>query len=305
MSIKEAVMKGIILAGGAGTRLQPATHVVSKQLLPVYDKPLIYYPLSVLMLAQIRDILIISTPEDVSSFQQLLDDGSRLGLNFSYATQAQPNGLAEAFRIGADFIGTDPVTLILGDNIFWGQGLSDNLRTQISTVENDGGCVLFGHRVTQPERYGVAEVGASGELLNIEEKPVRPRSDLAVTGLYIYDNNVIEIARDLKPSKRGELEITDVNMAYVRDHSARLFDFGRGFTWLDTGTNDSMIEAGIFVQALEHRQGLRIACLEEIALRLGYITPDQCLGLGLEMPNSGYGQYITALAKSFGASPSS
>lgn len=297
-------MKGIILAGGAGTRLQPATHVVSKQLLPVYDKPLIYYPLSVLMLAGIRDILVISTPEDLPSFRRLLGDGSRLGLNFSYETQAQPNGLAEAFTIGADFIGDDSVSLILGDNIFWGQGLPEHIRRGTSIVDADGGCVLFGHRVSQAERYGVAEIDENGALLNIEEKPAQPRSNLAVTGLYIYDNHVVEIARDLKPSRRGELEITDVNMAYVRNKKARLVDFGRGFTWLDTGTNDSMIEAGIFVQALEHRQGLRIACIEEIALRCGYITPDQCLALGLEMPNSGYGQYIAALAKSFGAGPS-
>jgi glucose-1-phosphate thymidylyltransferase len=295
-------MKGIILAGGAGTRLQPATRVVSKQLLPVYDKPLIYYPLSVLMLAGIRDILVISTPEDMPSFQRLLRDGSWLGIKFSYETQAQPNGLAEAFRIGADFIENDPVSLILGDNIFWGQGLSGIIRRSISIVDTDGGCVLFGHRVSQAERYGVAEVDENGTLLNIEEKPVHPRSNLAVTGLYIYDNDVVEIARDLKPSRRGELEITDVNMAYIQQKKARFFDFGRGFTWLDTGTNDSMIEAGLFVQAVEHRQGLRIACVEEIALRCGYITPDQCLSLALEMPNSGYGQYLAVLAKSFGAS---
>lgn len=294
-------MKGIILAGGAGTRLQPATHVVSKQLMPVYDKPLIYYPLSVLMLAGIREILVISTPEDIGSFERLLGDGARLGLSFSYATQLQPNGLAEAFKIGADFIGQDPVTLILGDNIFWGQGLSGTLQRAIGDIESDGGCALFGHRVREAERYGVAEVDADGRLLGIEEKPAQPRSNLAVTGLYVYDNDVVEIARGLKPSNRGELEITDVNMAYVENQRARLVDFGRGFTWLDTGTNDAMIEAALFVQALEHRQGLRIACVEEIALRLDYITPDQCLALGLEMPNSGYGQYVTSVAKLFGA----
>jgi glucose-1-phosphate thymidylyltransferase len=298
---KGVVVKGIILAGGAGTRLHPATHVVSKQLLPVYDKPLIYYPLSVLMLAGIRDILVISTPDDMPSFQRLLQDGARWGLNFSYATQAKPNGLAEAFKIGADFIGNDSVSLILGDNIFWGQGLPENVRRGTDAVETSGGCVLFGHRVSEAERYGVAETDDNGVLINIEEKPAHPRTNLAVTGLYIYDNDVIEIARGLRPSKRGELEITDLNMAYIRQRKARLFEFGRGFTWLDTGTNDSMMEAGIFVQAVEHRQGLRIACVEEIALRLGYISADQCVALGLEMPNSGYGQYIVALAKSFGA----
>ncbi|MBN6036219.1 glucose-1-phosphate thymidylyltransferase RfbA [Amycolatopsis sp. 195334CR] len=291
-------MKGIVLAGGSGTRLHPITQAVSKQLLPVYDKPMIYYPISVLMFAGIRDILIISTPADLPNFQRLLGDGSKFGLNFSYAEQPSPNGLAEAFVIGADFVGGDDVALVLGDNIFYGQGFSSRLQTEVSTLD---GCVLFGYPVKDPERYGVGEVNADGKLVSIEEKPAHPKSNKAITGLYFYDNEVVEIARSLKPSPRGELEITDVNLAYLRAGRAKLVDLGRGFAWLDTGTHDSLLEAGQFVQVLEHRTGVRIACLEEVALRMGFITADECFALGAALAKSGYGDYLMAVAKSAGA----
>jgi glucose-1-phosphate thymidylyltransferase len=292
------LMKGIVLAGGSGTRLHPITQAVSKQLLPVYDKPMIYYPMSVLMLAGIRDILIISTPADLPNFDKLLGNGGQFGLNLSYAEQPSPNGLAEAFIIGADFVGDDDVALVLGDNIFYGQGFSSRLQNEVSALD---GCVLFGYPVKDPERYGVGEVGESGKLISIEEKPLKPRSNKAITGLYFYDNKVVEIARALKPSPRGELEITDVNLTYMREDRAKLVDLGRGFAWLDTGTHDSLLEAGQFVQVLEHRTGVRIACLEEVALRMGYIDADQCFALGIKLSKSGYGDYLMAVARSAGA----
>jgi glucose-1-phosphate thymidylyltransferase len=291
-------MRGIVLAGGAGTRLHPITRAVSKQLLPVYDKPMIYYPLSTLMLSGIRDILVITTPHEQDQFIRLLGDGSEVGLNLSYAEQPEPNGLAEAFRIGADHIGSQTAALVLGDNIFYGHGLGGQL-TEAAGLTS--GCLLFGYNVRDPERYGVAEADASGKLISIEEKPTNPRSNLAVTGLYFYDNDVIEIARDLKPSARGELEITDLNNVYVERGSARLIDLGRGTAWLDTGTHDSLIQAGQFVQVLEHRQGVRIACIEEIALHQGFIDAAQAYRLGESLAKSGYGQYVMEVARAAGA----
>ncbi|MDQ3577132.1 MAG: glucose-1-phosphate thymidylyltransferase RfbA [Actinomycetota bacterium] len=291
-------MKGIVLAGGSGTRLHPITQAVSKQLLPVYDKPMIYYPLSVLMLAGIREILIISTPIDLPNFRRLLGDGSRLGVTFTYAEQAEPNGLAEAFVIGEDFIGDDRVALVLGDNIFFGHGFSQQLATSVDTLD---GALLFGYRVKDPQRYGVGEVDATGRLVSIEEKPAKPKSNRAITGLYFYDNDVVKIAKGLTPSARGELEITDVNLEYLRQGRAHLLDLGRGFAWLDTGTHDSMLEAGQFVQVLEHRTGVRVACLEEVALERGFITPNECYALGAALAKSGYGEYVMTVAKSAGA----
>ncbi|RZS40731.1 glucose-1-phosphate thymidylyltransferase [Herbihabitans rhizosphaerae] len=291
-------MKGIVLAGGSGTRLHPITQAVSKQLLPIYDKPMIYYPISVLMLAGIREILIISTPTDLPNFRRLFGDGSQFGVHFDYAEQAAPNGLAEAFVIGAPFVGDDEVALVLGDNIFYGQGFSNVLQEQAAGLD---GAVLFGYPVKDPQRYGVGEVDDNGTLLSIEEKPAVPRSNRAITGLYFYDNEVLEIARGLSPSARGELEITDVNLAYLRQGRARLIDLGRGFAWLDTGTHDSLLEAGEFVQVLEHRTGVRIACLEEVALRMRYIDPDQCYLLGSKLTKSGYGDYVMQVAKAAGA----
>ena len=288
-------MKGIVLAGGSGTRLHPITQAVSKQLLPVFDKPMIYYPLSVFFLAGIRDILLISTPTDLPLFKRLLGNGNQFGVSIEYAEQPQPNGLAEAFVIGADFVGTDKVALVLGDNIFYGQGFARVL--QRATTED--GCVLFGYPVKDPERYGVGEVDADGRLVSIEEKPAQPRSNKAITGLYFYDNDVVEISRNLAPSARGELEITDVNLTYLKNGRASLVDLGRGFAWLDTGTHDSLLEAGQFVQVLEHRQGVRIACLEEIALRMGYITPDECYAQGEKLAKSGYGEYVMNVARTF------
>ena len=291
-------MKGIILAGGAGTRLHPITRAVSKQLLPVYDKPMIYYPLSTLMLSGIRDILVITTPHEQEQFVRLLGDGSDLGLSISYAVQPEPNGLAEAFRIGADHVGGDTAALVLGDNIFYGHGLGGTLTEAARLTE---GCVLFGYQVRDPERYGVAEADAEGRLISIEEKPEKPKSNLAVTGLYFYDNDVVSIARDLTPSARGELEITDLNNVYVGRGTAHLVDLGRGTAWLDTGTHDSLIEAGQFVQVLEHRQGVRIACVEEIALRQGFISAAQAYTLGEALAKSGYGEYVMEVAQAAGA----
>jgi glucose-1-phosphate thymidylyltransferase len=289
-------VKGIILAGGSGTRLHPLTRAVSKQLLPVYDKPMVYYPLSVLMLAGIRQILVISTPVDLPLFRRLLGTGRELGLDISYAEQREPNGLAEAFVIGRDHVGSDTAALVLGDNIFYGHGLAELLQREAGSVD---GCTLFGYEVSDPRRYGVAEADAAGRLLSIEEKPARPRSTTAVTGLYFYDSDVVGIAASLTPSARGELEITDVNRAYLDKGSARLVRLGRGMAWLDTGTHDSLIEAGQFVQVLEHRQGVRIACLEEIALRMGYIDAEQAHRLGEALGKSGYGQYVIEVARSF------
>jgi glucose-1-phosphate thymidylyltransferase len=290
---KQAV-KGIILAGGSGTRLHPLTRSVSKQLLPVYDKPMIYYPLSVLMLADVREILVISTPTDLPQFRRLLGGGSELGITLTYAEQAHPNGLAEAFIIGADHVGDDTAALVLGDNIFHGNDLAEMLRREVARLD---GCTLFGYQVRDPERYGVAEADRTGKLLSIEEKPAQPKSNLAVTGLYLYDNDVVDIAGSLTPSARGELEITDVNRAYLDKGRARLVDLGRGMAWLDTGTHDSLLEAGQFVQVLEHRQGVRIACLEEIALRMGFIDAAQAYRLGEALGKSGYGQYVMEVAR--------
>ncbi|HEX4702508.1 MAG TPA: glucose-1-phosphate thymidylyltransferase RfbA, partial [Pseudonocardiaceae bacterium] len=272
----------------------PITQAVSKQLLPVFDKPMIYYPLSVLLLAGIREILVISTPTDLPSFRRLLGNGSQFGVTIDYAEQPQPNGLAEAFVIGADFVGGDKVALVLGDNIFYGQGFSKMLQ-RAATLD---GCVLFGYAVKDPERYGVGEVDADGRLVSLAEKPVAPRSNKAITGLYFYDNDVVGIAQSLSPSPRGELEITDVNLIYLGAGRAHLVDLGRGFAWLDTGTHDSLLEAGQFVQVLEHRQGVRIACLEEIALRMGYISADECYALGEKLAKSGYGEYVMSVARS-------
>ncbi|MGQ0840972.1 glucose-1-phosphate thymidylyltransferase RfbA [Actinokineospora sp.] len=291
-------MKGIILAGGSGTRLYPLTKVVSKQLLPVGDKPMIYYPLSVLMLAGITDILIICTPRDIGQFRDLLGDGSLLGLRLTYAEQPSPDGLAQALIIGADHIGDDPVALILGDNIFHGGSFQSILRAAAADLD---GCVLFGYPVQDPQRYGIGETDAGGRLVGIEEKPSRPRANRAITGLYFYAPDVVDIAKNLNPSPRGELEITDVNRAYLAQGRARLIDLGRGFAWLDTGTPDSLGQAGQYVTALEQRQGIRIACVEEVALRMGFIDADACRLLGAELGSSRYGRYVTEMADELGA----
>ncbi len=285
-------MKGIILAGGSGTRLYPVTMAVCKQLLPVYDKPMIYYPLATLMLAAIRDILIISTPQDLPRFRDIFGDGLHLGLSISYKVQPAPRGLAEAFILGEEFIGNDGACLILGDNIFFGHGLTGMLRKAVDDVEQRGGATVFGYYVNDPERYGVVEFDKKGKVLSIEEKPERPRSNYAVTGLYFYDNDVINIAAQVKPSARGEIEITDVNREYLRRGKLRVELMGRGFAWLDTGTHESLLEAGEFIATIEKRQGLKMACIEEIAYRLGYIDRDQVLKLAGPLKKNGYGQYL-------------
>lgn len=285
-------MKGIILAGGSGTRLYPITQAVCKQLLPVYDKPMIYYPLSVLMLAGIRDVLIISTPQDTPRFSEMLGDGSRIGMNFSYEVQARPEGLAQSFIIGEKFIGNDPVCLVLGDNIFYGGGLTTRLQEASRQVSTTGGASIFGYYVNDPDRYGIVEFDANKNVISIEEKPQQPKSNYAVTGLYFYDNDVVDIAKNIKPSKRNELEITDVNNRYLERKNLRVDLLGRGFAWLDTGTFESLLEAGDFIATIERRQGLKIACIEEIAHMFGYIDDAQLEAIANTMKNNSYGQYL-------------
>ncbi|MFT6243323.1 MAG: glucose-1-phosphate thymidylyltransferase [Salibacteraceae bacterium] len=285
-------MKGIILAGGSGTRLYPITKGVSKQLLPIYDKPMIYYPLSVLMLAGIRDVLIISTPEDLPNFEKLLGDGSNFGINLTYKVQPSPDGLAQAFIIGEEFIGSDDVCLVLGDNIFHGHGLTKMLKNARRNVEVDRKSTVFGYYVNDPERYGVAEFDENGNVISVEEKPKHPKSNFAVVGLYFYTNDVIEIAKNIKPSHRGELEITTVNEIYLSKDELKVELMGRGYAWLDTGTHESLLEASSFIQTIEKRQGLKVACLEEIAYEEGFITAEKVLELAQPLAKSGYGQYL-------------
>jgi glucose-1-phosphate thymidylyltransferase len=290
-------MKGIILAGGSGTRLYPLTRAVCKQLLPVYDKPMIYYPLSVLMLAGIREVLIISTPADLPRFREMMGDGRQWGLKFAYKEQPSPNGLAESFILGREFVGKDPVCLVLGDNIFYGHGLTEHLRAAVKRVSTKGGATVFGYSVNDPTRYGIVEFDKKMRAVSIAEKPKRPKSNTAVTGLYFYDNSVLKIAAGIRPSARGELEITDVNNAYLRKGKLDVQLLGRGYAWLDTGTADSLLEAGDFIATMEKRQGLKIACPEEIAYSLGYISAKQLLALADPLRKNGYGEYLRRLVK--------
>jgi glucose-1-phosphate thymidylyltransferase len=291
-----AKYKGIILAGGSGSRLHPITLGTSKQLLPVYDKPMIYYPLSVLMLAGIQDALIITTPEDQANFINVLGDGSKFGMNISYTTQPNPDGLAQAFILGERFIGNDNVSLVLGDNIFYGQHFSAKLKL---ATQVESGATVFGYHVTDPHRFGVVEFNDEGKAISIEEKPAAPKSNYAVTGLYFYDNQVVDMAKEIKPSPRGELEITDLNIAYMQQSKLNVSLLGRGFAWLDTGTHDSLLEAGQFVQTVEHRQGLKVACLEEIAYRNNWITAEQLIEQGDKLKKTGYGQYLLKVAEGY------
>lgn len=290
------IMKGIVLAGGSGTRLYPITKGVSKQLIPIFDKPMVYYPISVLMLAGIRDILIISTPQDLPGFKRLLGDGSDFGVNFSYAEQPSPDGLAQAFIIGEEFIGDDSVCLVLGDNIFHGSGFSAMLQAAVETAEKDAKATVFGYRVNDPERYGVVEFAEDGSCKSIEEKPEHPKSNYAVVGLYFYPNKVVDVAKHIKPSKRGELEITTVNQQFLDDKKLMVQTLGIGFAWLDTGTHDSLSEASTYIEVLEKRTGLKVACLEGIALKKGWITPERLLELAEPMKKNQYGQYLIKLA---------
>ena len=290
-------MKGIILAGGSGTRLYPVTLGVCKQLLPIYDKPMIYYPLSVLMLSGIRDILIISTPQDLQRFVNIFGDGSRLGLNFSYREQTHPGGIAEAFIVGEKFIGGEPACLVLGDNIFYGHGLTGLLKKAAKETVEKGGATIFGYYVNDPERYGVVEFDKEGKALSIEEKPKVPKSKYAVTGLYFYDKSIVDVARTIKPSRRGELEITDVNKEYMNKGRLRVELLGRGYAWLDTGTHESLLDAGVFISTIEKRQGLKIACVEEIAYKLGYIDKEMLASLAAQLNRNEYGKYLMRLIK--------
>ena len=291
-------MKGIVLAGGSGTRLYPITKGISKQLIPIFDKPMIYYPISVLMLAGIREILIISTPHDLPGFKRLLGDGSEIGVKFEYAEQPSPDGLAQAFIIGEKFIGKDSVCLVVGDNIFYGSGFSALLRQSVQNAEKDGLATVFGYYVNDPERYGVAEFDKEGNCLSIEEKPEHPKSNYAVVGLYFYPNSVVEIAKNIKPSARGELEITTVNQEYLQQHLLKVQTLQRGFAWLDTGTHDSLAEASTFIEVIEKRQGQKVACLEEIAFKKGWIDSEHLKELAKPMIKNGYGQYLLQLAES-------